>query len=177
MQKKLALASNLFHTPEILFLDEPTTGVDPISRKELWNLLFQLNKEGTTLIVTTPYMDEAQRCSRVGLMSEGRILALKEPRSFIHDMEGDVVEVNPAVPEAKQPLEKLTGLESIYPYGGNYHLVFKKGKGDPDAVRKLLESKNLKDSEVKKISPSFEDVFLELIGKQHYHKRKNHAPE
>ena len=165
MQKKLALACNLFHTPEILFLDEPTTGVDPISRKELWSLLFQLNKKGTTLVVTTPYMDEAQKCSRVGLMSKGCILALKKPQILIEEMQGEVIEVSPYSPETRKLLETLAGLECIYPYGDTLHLMFRKGQADTAAIRNMLVRKKMKGMSVRKITPSFEDAFLEFTGK------------
>jgi len=100
MQKKLALACTLVHKPEILFLDEPTTGVDPISRREFWDILSNLHLEGVTLLVSTPYMDEAERCSRVGLMFEGKMIVCDEPEKIKGLVRGEVIELRP------QPLSK-----------------------------------------------------------------------
>ena len=93
MQKKLALACTLIHEPEILLLDEPTTGVDPISRREFWNILTELHLQGTTIIVSTPYMDEADRCSRVGLMYAGKLVECDSPKWIREKLEGDVIKI------------------------------------------------------------------------------------
>jgi ABC-2 type transport system ATP-binding protein len=95
MQKKLALASSLIHQPEILLLDEPTTGVDPISRREFWGILTELHLEGTTIIVSTPYMDEADRCSRVGLMYDGKMIMCDAPSKIRQALEGDLIIIRP----------------------------------------------------------------------------------
>jgi ABC-2 type transport system ATP-binding protein len=166
MQKKLALSCNLFHTPEILFLDEPTTGVDPVSRSELWDLLFQLNKIGVTLIVTTPYMDEASMCHRIGFIFEGKVLTYLSPKELIAGMEEDIIEVASSRPEARKRLKDLPDLLNIYPYGGTFHLTFKAGKGNKGVIRDFLEEKKISVESIKKIPASFEDVFLALINKQ-----------
>lgn len=163
MQKKLALASNLFHTPDVLFLDEPTTGVDPISRKELWDLLFRLNEEGMTLVVTTPYMDEAQKCNRVGLMYEGRILKCQPPEELIRDMEDDIIELVTEDLSARKVLQNISGLKNIYPYAGTLHLVLESGKGLPEILKKEIQKRGIPFSSIKKINPSLEDVFLSLM--------------
>lgn len=165
MQKKLALACNLFHTPEILLLDEPTTGVDPISRRELWNLLFQLNKQEVTLIITTPYMDEAQRCHRVGLMYEGKILSFQSPQSLIQGMKDEIIELVTDDKQTKKLLGNLPDLKAVYPYGGALHLTFEQGKGGEEKTKEFLEKHSLSARSIKIIPPSFEDVFLNLINK------------
>lgn len=165
MQKKLALACNLFHTPEILLLDEPTTGVDPVSRRELWNLLFQLNKQEVTLIITTPYMDEAQRCHRVGLMYEGKILSFQSPQSLIQGMKDEIIELVTDDNQTKKLLGNLPDLKTVYPYGGALHLSFERGKGGEEKTKEFLEKHSLSARSIKIISPSFEDVFLNLINK------------
>jgi len=165
MQKKLALACNLFHTPEILLLDEPTTGVDPVSRRELWGLLFQLNKQEVTLIITTPYMDEAQRCHRVGLMYEGKILSFQSPQSLIQGMKDEIIELVTDDKQTKKLLGNLPDLKAVYPYGGALHLTFEQGKGGEEKTKEFLEKHSLSARSIKIISPSFEDVFLNLINK------------
>jgi len=165
MQKKLALACNLFHTPEILLLDEPTTGVDPVSRRELWNLLFQLNKQEVTLIITTPYMDEAQRCHRVGLMYEGKILSFQSPQSLIQGMKDEIIELVTDDKQIKKLLGNLPDLKTVYPYGGALHLTFEQGKGGEEKTKEFLEKHSLSARSIKIIPPSFEDVFLNLINK------------
>jgi len=95
MQKKLALACTLIHEPEILLLDEPTTGVDPVSRREFWDILTDLYLDGTTIVVSTPYMDEADRCSRVGLMYAGKLVVCDSPRNIRASMSGDLLQVRP----------------------------------------------------------------------------------
>jgi ABC-2 type transport system ATP-binding protein len=177
MQKKLALSCNLFHTPEILFLDEPTTGVDPVSRSELWDLLFQLNKKGVTLIVTTPYMDEAQMCHRIGFIFEGKVLSYLSPEELIADMEDDIIEVVSSQPEARKRLKELPDLLSIYPYGGTFHLTFEAGKGNPIKIKEFSAEKKISVQSLKKIPPSFEDVFLALIKRQTVKEENNYFEE
>ncbi len=166
MQKKLVLACNLFHTPEILLLDEPTTGVDPVSRKELWDLLFQINDRGTTLLFTTPYMDEAQRCDKVSFMYEGRMLSYKSPQSLIEERKEETIELIAEHEHARKHLEKLPGLKRIYPFGETLHLIFESGKGGEEITKEFLEKQGIQIRSLKRITPSFEDVFLALIEEQ-----------
>jgi ABC-2 type transport system ATP-binding protein len=166
MQKKLVLACNLFHTPEILLLDEPTTGVDPVSRKELWDLLFQLNGQGTTLLITTPYMDEAQRCHKVSFIYEGRMLSYKPPQSLIDEREEETIELIAESKQVRKLLGKLPGLKSIYPFGETLHLIFELGSGGEEITKEFLEKQGIQIRSLKRITPSFEDVFLALIEEQ-----------
>jgi ABC-2 type transport system ATP-binding protein len=166
MQKKLALSCNLFHTPKIIFLDEPTTGVDPISRKELWDFLFSLNGQGVTLVTSTPYMDEAQRCHRVAFIYEGRILALTEPGKLIERFPQEIVELKSDLKDARSRLKKMPSLKNIYPYAETLHMTFEAGQ---DGVRKteaFCRENKIPTKSIKTIIPSFEDVFLDLISRQ-----------
>ena len=165
MQKKLVLACSLFHTPEILLLDEPTTGVDPISRKELWELLYQLNSQGVTILFTTPYMDEAQKCQKVGLIHEGQLLAYENPEKLIEGMENEVIELITEEKEIRTKLKDWPELKNIYPYGEALHLVFEAGKGEIEKIKNRLESKKINVKSIRKIIPSFEDVFFSFIQK------------
>jgi ABC-2 type transport system ATP-binding protein len=163
MQKKLALACNLFHTPEILLLDEPTTGVDPVSRLELWQLLLELNGQGVTILMTTPYMDEAARCRKVGFISEGRILANDTPEALVLGMTDGIVELVAPLEPAMRALRSMAGLKGIHPFGDRIHIVLGPESPDLDAVRAGLEAAGLTVGSLRKIRPSFEDVFLDLV--------------
>jgi ABC-2 type transport system ATP-binding protein len=163
MQKKLALACNLFHTPEILLLDEPTTGVDPVSRLELWQLLLELNGQGVTILMTTPYMDEAARCRLVGFISEGRILACDTPEALVLGMTDEIAELVAELEPAMRALKSVPGLKGIHPFGDRIHIVLGPESPDLDAVRSRLEAASVAVGSLRKIRPSFEDVFLALV--------------
>ena len=166
MQKKLALACNLFHSPAVLLLDEPTTGVDPVSRKELWQLLYELNDQGATILLTTPYMDEAQKCHQVGLVYEGRLLTYESPQRLIEEMPGEIIELIVEKEIDRKSLQSMPGLKYVYPFGETLHLVFIEGKHGEQEVRKLLEKQGIGIKRVKSIRPSFEDVFFALVQEQ-----------
>jgi len=162
MQKKLALACNLFHTPELLLLDEPTTGVDPVSRVELWRLLAELNAGGTTVIVTTPYMDEAARCHRVGFIHQGRILAYDTPEGLTRRMGDEIVEVTAPLGPALKALRGVRALKSVRPFGDKIHATHGAGPAGPALIRERLEAEGVAAAGLKTIPPTFEDVFIAL---------------
>ncbi len=166
MQKKLALACNLFHTPDILFLDEPTTGVDPVSRRELWQLLFDLNSQGVTLILTTPYMDEASKCHQVGLLYEGELLTYKPPQTLVREMKDEVFELLADMERARQALKNLPGLKNSYPFAETLHLVFGAGQEGIEKTSRRLEEQGIAIRSLRRISASIEDVFLTLVREQ-----------
>jgi len=166
MQKKLALACNLFHSPAVLLLDEPTTGVDPISRRELWQLLYELNSQGVTILLTTPYMDEAQKCHQVGLIYEGRLLTFKSPQRLIEEMPDEIIELITEKEMDRRKLKSLPGLKYVYPFGEALHLVFVEGKQGEQEIRKLFKKQGVGIQRMKRITPSFEDVFFFLIQEQ-----------
>jgi ABC-2 type transport system ATP-binding protein len=166
MQKKLALATNLFHTPKVLLLDEPTNGVDPVSRRELWNFLRELSGEGTAILVSTPYMDEAERCDRAGLLFEGRLLLTGSPRELLKEMQGEVILlISSDQPRARKLLEQKGGLTEVYPVGEALHLIAESAEQAMNRVRSLLASERIAIQTMRTIPPTFEDLFISLIRK------------
>jgi drug efflux transport system ATP-binding protein len=174
MQKKLALACNLFHTPDILLLDEPTTGVDPVSRLELWQLLRQLNDKGVTILLTTPYMDEAARCHMVGFIFEGRILVYDTPPSIIASLRDGIAELMAPHAGAIRALRGLPGVKSVHPFGEMLHVVFDTDVADIAAIQKRLIDEQVVFQSLKQIQPSFEDAFLALAQE---HSRQNQTTQ
>jgi ABC-2 type transport system ATP-binding protein len=166
MQKKLALACNLFHTPEILLLDEPTTGVDPVSRQELWRLLTELHEQSVTILMTTPYMDEAARCRRVGFINEGRLLAYDSPQNLTARMKDEIAELSAPLAPSIKALKGLPGLKSVHPFGETVHIVFEAEEQGLEKIRQRLEVENIAVKSLKRIPPSFEDVFLALAQRE-----------
>ena len=163
MKQKLALACSLMHSPEILLLDEPTTGVDPVTRREFWRLLADLVAEGLTLVVATPYLDEAERCSRVVLMHEGRVLADAPPAELTRLLPGVVVEVS-AEPRTlvARTLAGLPGLLDVRSFAARFHVRLGVGEGAAEAIRAALENAGARVEEVRTIPASLEDTFLHL---------------
>ncbi len=163
MQKKLALSCNLFHEPEILLLDEPTTGVDPVSRREFWKLLEALNTRGTTILFTTPYMDEAARCGSVTFLDEGRVLITGRPESLIRNMPEAMAELAAADPAAAAGgLRGSAGVGSVRRFGDSLHVVYDPATVDLAGIGERLRAAGIAFSRLEPISPSFEDVFLSL---------------
>jgi ABC-2 type transport system ATP-binding protein len=163
MRQKLALACTLIHSPQIMLLDEPTTGVDPVTRRELWRLLAELVGEGLTLVVATPYLDEAERCTRVVLMHAGRVLADGRPSEVLELMPGVVVEVT-AYPrtEAFEALAADARVRDVAVFGTALHARLE-GETDPMAVvHSVLDARGVRATEVRRVRPSLEDAFLYL---------------
>jgi len=164
MKQKLALSCTLIHTPDVLFLDEPTTGVDPVSRREFWDILGELKSQGVTILITTPYMDEAAKCDRVAFIHKGRILAVNVPERIPQLFKGEVYEVI-----CEQPViiaEKLRGhsvIAGVQIFGDRIHVSGRGEKLITDAVRSVLEEQNIRHFSVKKITPGIEDVFVQLM--------------
>ena len=166
MKQKLALACTLIHSPRALLLDEPTTGVDPVTRREFWRLLADLVSEGLTLLVATPYLDEAERCTRVLLMHEGTILADARPQDIPNLMPGAVVEIaatpRPAAADALAALDTIVDV-SVFGTTLHAHLVDKK---DPvGAIRKILDTREIRVESAREIPAGLEDTFLYLTRK------------
>lgn len=164
MKQKLALSCALIHTPKLLLLDEPTTGVDPISRRELWKLLHEIWKEGVTMVVATPYMDEAERCSRVAFMDKGRMLRCGSPEELKSALGFSVFELE------HDPQRDLQGLlapmaDGLNRFGSRLHLYLR----DPEAGLKRLEAAlrglGIGPGSLRRIEPGMEDVFLSLLPK------------
>ncbi len=160
MKQKLALMCTLLHHPQILFLDEPTNGVDPVSRRDFWAILYQLVRDGLTVFVTTAYLDEAERCNRVGLMNQGRMIQCDSPRELKRSLKEICYEVETTDQRAaREFLQKQPGVLSVEPAGAKLHLFIAPGV----AVEQLKTAVHA--SEFREIVPSLEDVFIELIRK------------
>ena len=164
MKQKLGLSCALIHTPQILFLDEPTTGVDPVSRRELWEIVYDLLEENVTVFVSTPYMDEAERCSRVAFIHKGKILALDDPNQLKAASGREVYEVKVKNPRQwRKELEKLPGLVELEIFGDKLHLSFSKGGTEEKALAEVLSRKGAEADSVRRILPSLEDLFISLV--------------
>jgi ABC-2 type transport system ATP-binding protein len=167
MKQKLALSCALIHTPKLLLLDEPTTGVDPLSRRDLWRLLFELWQEGVTIIVSTPYMDEAERCSRVGFLSHGKLIATGRPDDLRNRFRGVILELfTDNRFTAKDVLAALPHVAGVNVFGEGLHVTL--DVSDPTAaeaaMRRELESRGLSIRSLKEVEPTIEDVFFQLSG-------------
>jgi len=164
MQKKLALACTLIHQPDILLLDEPTTGVDPISRREFWNILTDLHLEGTTILVSTPYMDEADRCSRVGLMYAGRLVICDSPKSIRDQIQADLVELYPQDwQSAHELIETLPGVLEVQTYGESLHILVDSGEKRLPQIEKALSKHEITYQSARVAPTRMEEAFISLI--------------
>jgi ABC-2 type transport system ATP-binding protein len=163
MKQKLALCCALIHRPSVLFLDEPTTGVDAVSRKEFWEMLKQLKLQGITILVSTPYMDEAGLCDRVALMQSGKILSVNTPQGIIDEFGKLLYAVRAAeMFRLLKDMKEYEGIETAYPFGGYHHVILKEGYSDGQLKNYLTERLH-KDAEVMMVTPVIEDCFMELM--------------
>lgn len=167
MKQKLALSCALIHTPEILVLDEPTFGVDPVSRKEFWEILHEIRKEGTTILVSTAYMDEADQCERVALMFNGEFAAIGSPKSLKSNYRYPLYRLDGKnLRELRAFFEEKTTVYATQMFGDALHVSFSENPADADWQRWQSETGgNLSSWHTEK--PSIEDVFLDLINQQH----------
>ena len=163
MKQKLSLSCALIHRPEVLLLDEPTFGVDPISRRELWLILHEMVEEGITIVVSTSYLDEAERCDRVALLNEGGLLAIDTPVALQRGVSGRILSVRTDQPRrARDILRTSPQVRSAYLFGDAVHLLVDPMASDADALQSLDgEGISIVDHEV--IAPSLEDVFMGLV--------------
>jgi len=166
MKQKLALACTLVHEPQVLLLDEPTTGVDPVSRREFWKLLSEFLARGLTILMATPYLDEAERCTRVALLHEGRLLALDEPSALQQMLRGQLLEVMTETPRPPvDVLRKVPGVADVQPFGDRAHvrLAGISQSAGAAAISDALAAAGIKVISIRPIAASLEDVFIELI--------------
>jgi ABC-2 type transport system ATP-binding protein len=163
MKQKLGLSCALIHTPKILFLDEPTTGVDPVSRRELWMILYDLWKEGMTIFVSTPYLDEAERCTKIGLIHKGKMITEDTPNDLKKNAEFSVlrVQVEDAI-TARGKLENIPDLPNYNLFGNRLHFITKNPSTDTTEIRNKFKSNKIKIINTDTVTPSLEDVFLYL---------------
>ena len=167
MKQKLALMCTLLHHPQVLFLDEPTNGVDPVSRRDFWAILYRLVREGLTVLITTAYLDEAERCNRVGLMNQGRLIRCESPRALKFTLEETCFEVESADQRAtREFLQTQQGVLSVEPAGSKLHLFLNPAQASPEALQQAMASRNLAAAEFRRIVPSLEDVFIGLVRKE-----------
>jgi ABC-type multidrug transport system ATPase subunit len=165
MKQKLALCCALIHRPSVLFLDEPTTGVDAVSRKEFWEMLKHLREQGITILVSTPYMDEAALCDRVALMQEGRFLHTDAPENITKRFYKPLFAVKG--PDMYTLLEELKGselVEDAYPFGEYHHAVLRKDVTEEIFRKGFSEGRNI---ETQQITASIEDCFMEAMRNEH----------
>ena len=167
MKQKLALSCSLIHAPKILILDEPTTGVDAVSRKEFWEMLNKLRHQGITILVSTPYMDEANLCDRVALLQNGSILSIDTPKnitaSFAKNLYGVKVETTAQRFECVGLLKDLKGIDSVFSFGESIHITSNQLSINEESVKEYLNRKGHQGIFVEKIAASIEDVFMELM--------------
>ena len=164
MKQKLGLACALIHTPEVLLLDEPTNGVDPVSRRDFWRILYEMLKEGVTILVTTAYLDEAERCHRVGLLHRGRLLVLDTPDRIKRRLRGELVEIS--VLDAwrgRAALGRVPAARGVTLFGRRLHVLLDDAERDLPAVLAALEAEGIEPREPRRVVPSLEDAFIALV--------------
>jgi ABC-2 type transport system ATP-binding protein len=177
MQKKLALACTLIHKPQIIFLDEPTTGVDPVSRREFWDILTELHLQGITIFVSTPYMDEAERCSRVGLMYRGQIIVCDVPDQIKSLVGGELLELRMCDPSssssavrslrrAEEVVAKLGGVLEVQTYGDLLHVFVDSVAKRQEPLLQALLAAGIEVTGLRQTRPRMEEAFISLVRKQ-----------
>jgi len=165
MRQKLALACSLIHKPKIIFLDEPTTGVDPVSRRDFWKILSDLQKDGITILMTTPYLDEAERCNRVALMNKGEIIAFDTPQNIKTSINKQVIEIiTNDIKKTYSLLKEKFGTDAQI-FGDRINLVTDDDKSAIDDIKAMLQKNNLTLINYRTITPSLENVFIHLVKK------------
>jgi ABC-2 type transport system ATP-binding protein len=167
MKQKLGLACALVHTPKVLFLDEPTNGVDPVSRRDFWRILYQLLRERVTIFVSTAYLDEAERCNRLALLHRGKLLAYGTPLEVKKLMRGTILEIRSSEPRRAAVLLRgqLAG-EPVGLFGDRVHVVSHQPEASARRAEAILAAAGLPAAGIRPIEPSLEDVFVSVLGQQ-----------
>jgi len=164
MKQKLGLICALIHTPQILFLDEPTTGVDPLSRRDFWVILYDLLKEKVTILFSTSYLDEAERCSRIGLIYRGELLVSDTPASIKAQMGGTILELRTENNlRSIQILEEVKSLRSSVLSGDKIHILVEDAEDGKKVIREALKARQMKVLELLPVRPSLEDAFVSIV--------------
>jgi drug efflux transport system ATP-binding protein len=164
MKQKLALSCALIHKPKVLFLDEPTTGVDPVSRTEFWEMLKRLKEQGISILVSTPYMDEAKLCDRIALIQNGKILEIDTPHNIVNRFANNLYAVRSEnMYKLLTDLRSFPKTKSCFAFGDKHHLVLNDDNFDLNELKTYLQ--NQTNLEIKKIEPGIEDCFMSLIAK------------
>ncbi len=164
MKQKLALCCALIHKPKVLFLDEPTTGVDPVSRKEFWDMLKRLQQKNITILVSTPYMDEAALCDRIALIQDGKILQINTPESIVKQYPKTIYNVKADnMYQLINSLKTYPNQYSVYPFGEFVHYTDKKENCNLEELKQYLEKQDLQNISVEKTEVTIEDSFMECL--------------
>jgi ABC-2 type transport system ATP-binding protein len=184
MKKKLALACALIHEPDILVLDEPTTGVDPVSRREFWDILADLHVQGVTILVSTPYMDEAERCSRVGLMYEGRLIECDSPAGLKSRVAGELIALRPVsngergvglLRRAEAAVRSLEGVMEVQTYGDLLHIFVDQAEARQPSLIEALGQARIEAQDLRLTQPRMEEAFISLIRRQQESERHSNG--
>lgn len=166
MKQKLALCCALIHKPKVLFLDEPTTGVDPVSRKEFWEMLKRLQKKGITILVSTPYMDEAALCDRIALIQDGVILEIDTPQAIVNKFPKTLYNLGAGnMYKLIKTLHEYEHVYSVFPFGEFVHYADKRDSFNVDDLKSYLETTGLTEIRIAVTYPNIEDAFMELAKK------------
>jgi len=166
MQKKLGLACTLIHEPDIIYLDEPSTGVDPVSRREFWEILTGLHLRGVTIVISTPYMDEAERCSRVGLLYGGRLAVCDTPGRIKAQVPGHLIEMTPSdLRRANRIVGGLPYVLEAQAYGKMLHVFVEDARVQPPLIQAALEEQGISVGQVREIAPRMEDAFISFVSR------------
>jgi ABC-2 type transport system ATP-binding protein len=166
MKQKLGLACALIHRPEILFLDEPTNGVDPVSRRDFWKILYGLLREHITIFVSTAYLDEAERCTEIGLLYNGKLLVKDKPAEIKKVVKLPMLELwSDDAHSVKEAVIPMSGVQDVSIYGNRLHITLME-KGMVDEVVEKLKNEGVEIKDFREILPSIEDVFISMVGKQ-----------
>lgn len=178
MKQKLALCCALVHKPRVLLLDEPTTGVDTVSRKEFWEMLKQLQQQQITILVSTPYMDEAALCGRIALMQNGNMLTLDTPQAVINNFPAPLFAVrSEQFYELLQRFRSMPAVENCYAFGDSLHITLRNRQGNEEAIRQLAQSAGIFNVQVARITPTIEDSFIWLTRESAGHPVQNRQYE
>ncbi|NJN24683.1 MAG: ABC transporter ATP-binding protein [Cyclobacteriaceae bacterium] len=165
MKQKLALSCVMIHKPGVIFLDEPTTGVDPVSRREFWQMLHKLKQHGITIFVTTPYMDEASQCDRIALIQNGQLMSIDTPNAIVEQYKDDLYAI---ITDKRhgllQDLRRYESAKSVFLFGSHIHYTDKQTQLDKPALNTYLQAHGHSQIEIRKIPPVIEDCFLALMG-------------
>lgn len=167
-KQRLALACAIVHQPRMLFLDEPTGGVDPEARRSFWELIYNLAQQGVTVFVTTHYMDEAEHCNRIGMMYGGKLVALDTPAALkLGTIAGEVLEIEGSPQDqARDLIAAQEGVREVAPHGARLHAIVDDATRRGLQLRSALETAGMSEVHVERIDPSLEDVFVTLVGQQ-----------
>lgn len=171
MKQKLCLVCALIHRPKVILLDEPTTGVDPVSRRDFWRILYELISEGVAILTSTAYLDEAERCHRVALMHQGKLLFSDTPANLKSQLHKDVISVTSAEPRAvRDALAKVAGLSSLVLTGDGVHLVIDNAQARIPEIESRLRASGSSFDAIQKVEPTIEDLFVDAVSsKEHQH--------